>query len=299
MATLKSIRVRIGSVKSTRKITKAMKMVAAARLRKAEDAARALRPYASRTREIISSLAARTDRTDFPLLAEREETRNVLLVVLTSDKGLCGAFNANVNRAAERFVKERGAGSGVTSVTDETIASIKTSIVGRKGKTFFTQREIPIERYYEDVLGDLHIEKAELIGQDLIQDFTRQDLDAVYLVYNEYKSAMLQNVVVEPLLPIIPDVIEESENPVDYLYEPSREAVLDEVLPLYVNVQVFRALLESMASEMGARMTAMESATKNASELIDKLTLQYNKLRQAAITTELMEIISGAEAQGG
>lgn len=298
MATLKSIRTRIGSVKSTRKITKAMKMVAAARLKKAENAARALRPYAARTKEVISSLAARTDRTDFPLLAEREETRNVLLVVLTSDKGLCGAFNANVNRAAERFIKDKGA-AALDAATSETIASIKTSIVGRKGKTFFTQREIPIERYYEDVLSDLHSEKAELIGQDLIQDFTRQDLDAVFLVYNQYKSAMTQTTVVEPLLPIVPDAIEDLENPVDYLYEPSREAVLAEVLPLYVNVQVYRALLESVASEMGARMTAMESATKNASELIEKLTLQYNKLRQAAITTELMEIISGAEALKG
>ncbi len=303
MATLESIRTRIGSVKSTRKITKAMKMVAAARLKKAEDAARALRPYAARTKEVISSLAARTDRTDFPLLAERDEIKNVLLVVLTSDKGLCGAFNANVNRAAERFVRGTGADGedlrADTGLELDALEDIKTSIVGRKGKVFFTQREIPIERYYEDVLSDLSSEKAELIGEDLIQDFTRQDLDAVYLVYNEYKSAMSQNTIVEPLLPIVPDPIEDLENPVDYIYEPSREDVLAQILPLYVNVQVYRALLESMASEMGARMTAMESATNNASELIEKLTLQYNKLRQAAITTELMEIVSGAEALKG
>jgi F-type H+-transporting ATPase subunit gamma len=289
MATLKSIRTRITSVTNTRKITKAMKMVAAARLKRSEDRTRAMRPYTRRLKEIISSLAARTERDDFPLLAEHDEVKHVLLVVLTSDKGLCGAFNANVSRAAEAFIRDN----------EDRYESIKVSVVGKKGKQFFTHRELPIARYYEDILTDLHQEKAELIGEDVVADYTRQSLDAVYVVYNEYKSAMQQEVVVEQILPIVPDDLSEATTPVDYVYEPSREEVLHKILPLYVHVHMYRALLESVASEMGARMTAMESATNNATDLIGRLTLQYNKLRQAAITTELMEIISGAEALKG
>lgn len=289
MATLKSIRTRITSVTNTRKITKAMKMVAAARLKRSEDSTRAMRPYTLRLKEIIASLAARTERDDFPLLAEHDEVKNVLLVVLTSDKGLCGAFNANVSRAAETFIRDN----------EDRYESIQISVIGKKGKQFFHHREIPITRFYEDILTDLHQEKAELIGEDIVADYTRQSLDAVYVVYNEYKSAMQQEVVVEQLLPIVPDDLEAVSTPVDYVYEPSREEVLHKILPLYVHVHMYRALLESVASEMGARMTAMESATNNATDLIGRLTLQYNKLRQAAITTELMEIISGAEALKG
>jgi F-type H+-transporting ATPase subunit gamma len=289
MATLKTIRKRISSVRSTRKITKAMKMVAAARLKKAEDAARALRPYARRLDEIIHSLAARTDRTLFALLNTHGEVDRIRLVVLTSDKGLCGAFNSNVSKAADRFIRENR----------EAIPNITVSVVGKKGKSYFERRHVPIDRYYHDVLTNLNFEKAELIGQDIVADYTRQELDAVYLVYNEYKSAITQKVVVEKLLPIEPAPVETLDTPVDYLYEPTQETVLTEILPLQVNVQVYRALLESAASEMGARMTAMGSATDNASDLIDRLTLQYNKVRQAAITKELMEIISGAEALKG
>ncbi len=289
MATLKSIRKRIASVRSTRKITKAMKMVAAARLKKAEDSARALRPYARRLDEIIHSLAARTDRTKFALLNTHGEVDRIRLVVLTSDKGLCGAFNSNVSKAASAFIREH----------KDTIPNIGVSVVGKKGKAYFERRKVTIDRYYHDVLTNLTFEKAELIGQDIVADYTRQELDAVYLVYNEYKSAISQKVVVEKLLPIEPAAPESLDTPVDYLYEPSQETVLTEILPLQVNVQVFRALLESAASEMGARMTAMGSATDNAGDLIDRLTLQYNKVRQAAITKELMEIISGAEALKG
>jgi F-type H+-transporting ATPase subunit gamma len=289
MATLKTIRKRISSVRSTRKITKAMKMVAAARLKKAEDSARALRPYARRLDEIIHSLAARTDRTMFALLNTHGEVDRVRLVVLTSDKGLCGAFNSNVSKAADRFIRENR----------EAIPNISVSVVGKKGKAYFERRAVPIDRYYHDVLTNLNFEKAELIGQDIVADYTRQELDAVYLVYNEYKSAISQKVVVEKLLPVEPVPVETLDTPVDYLYEPDQETVLTEILPLQVNVQVYRALLESAASEMGARMTAMGSATDNASDLIDRLTLQYNKVRQAAITKELMEIISGAEALKG
>jgi len=289
MATLKTIRKRIASVRSTRKITKAMKMVAAARLKKAEDSARALRPYARRLDEIIHSLAARTDRSSFALLNTHGEVDRIRLVVLTSDKGLCGAFNSNVSKAADRFIRENR----------EAIPNISVSVVGKKGKTYFERRKVPIDRYYHDVLTNLGFEKAELIGQDIVADYTRQELDAVYLVYNEYKSAISQKVVVEKLLPIEPAPVESLDTPVDYLYEPDQETVLTEILPLQVNVQVYRALLESAASEMGARMTAMGSATDNASDLIDRLTLQYNKVRQAAITKELMEIISGAEALKG
>jgi len=289
MATLKSIRTRITSVRSTRQITKAMKMVAAARLKKAEDSARALRPYAGRLKEIIGSLAARTDTSQFALLHPHGEIDRIRVIVLTSDKGLCGAFNSNVSKAADGFLRDQR----------DTIPNLSVSVVGKKGRTYFERRGVTIDRYYADVLTQLDFHQAELIGQDIVQDYMRQELDGVYLVYNEYKSAMLQKVVVEQLLPIVPDALGELENPVDYVYEPDQEAVLQAILPLHVNVQVYRALLESAASEMGARMTAMESATNNATDLIGRLTLQYNKLRQAAITTELMEIIGGAEALKG
>jgi F-type H+-transporting ATPase subunit gamma len=289
MATLKSIRKRITSVTSTRKITKAMKMVAAARLKKAEGSARALRPYAGRLQEIISSLAARTDRTAFSLLNPHGELDTVRIVVVTSDKGLCGAFNSNVNRAAERFYREN----------KEKYPNVSLSVIGRKGKQYFDRRHLPIHRYYQDVLPSLDFGKAVMIGQDLVHDYEALELDAVYLVYNEFKSAIQQKVVVEQILPMQPADVEGLDTPVDYLYEPSREEVLKEILPMHVNVEVYRALLESVASEMGARMTAMDNATKNAGDLINRLSLTYNKMRQAAITKELMEVISGAEALKG
>lgn len=285
MSKLKAIRKRIGSVRNTQKITKAMKMVAASRLRKAQTAIETLRPYAYRTRDIISQLAARADFTDHPLLAQREP-KKVELLILTSDRGLCGGFNANINRTADRYIRENVAGHEAMSL----------DIVGRKGLEYFKRRDVQVNTVFRNILEDPNQEKASEIAEHAIRSFTEDGLDALYVVYNEFKSAMTQKVVVEQLLPIVSAPIDEGKFLPEFIYEPGKREILDSVIPGHVTVQVLRMLLESVASEMGARMSAMDSATKNAGELIAKLTLQYNRARQAAITKELIEIISGMEA---
>jgi len=297
MANLKAIRTRIGSVKNTQKITKAMKMVAAARLRRAQQAITELRPYAVKTMEVLSSVAARAgEEEEHPLLARRE-AKKVLIVVLTSDRGLAGAFNANINKAAFRKWKELEA-EGV---------KVSFAVIGRKGRDFFRRRDAKIEFDFTGVFENLSVVKAGEIGRAIVAEYNQDGHDAVYLVYNEFKSAISQKVVFEPLVPITPG---HGDGPpaakgeaggasVDFIYEPNKRALLDRLLPMYIEIEVYRALLESIASEHGARMTAMDNATKNASEMINKLTLVYNRARQAAITTELMEIIGGAEALKG
>ena len=290
MANLKIIKKRIGSVKSTQKITRAMKMVAAARLRKAQQQILELRPYALKTLDVLSGVAARAgeDEDVHPLLARRKP-KHVKLVVLTSDRGLAGAFNSSINKTAFKFWKELEAeGSEVTF-----------AVIGRKGRDFLKRRGANIDKEFTGVFEDLSVDRAGEIGRYIVDSYTRKDLDLCYLVYNEFKSAIAQDVVVEALLPITPQETAEDETAVDFIYEPNKKGLLDRLLPMYVEIEVFRALLESVASEHGARMTAMEAATKNAKDMIAKLTLQYNRARQAAITTELMEIISGAEALKG
>ena len=285
MANLKDIRKRIGSVKNTQQITKAMKMVAAARLRKAQSSIETLRPYSFRLREVIAELAFRADFSDHPLLEQRDPDK-VEILLMTSDRGLCGGFNANINRTCERYIKANEKGH----------AQIILDIVGRKGNEYFKRRDATIKNFFEDILLKVTLESASTIAEKVMGDFLEGELDAVYVVYNEFKSAMTQEVVVEQLLPIVPAAYEEQAGGVDFIYEPSKEAVMDSVLPRHLTVQIYRMLLESVASEMGARMSAMDSATNNAGDLIDRLTLQYNRARQANITAELMEIISGAEA---
>ena len=285
MPSLKDIRKRIGSVKNTQQITKAMKMVAAARLRKAQESIETMRPYSYRLKDIIAQLAARADAEDHPLLAQREPER-VRILMMTSDRGLCGGFNANVNRTTERYLKDNKLGH----------KEITLDIIGRKGNDYFKSRDATVGRYFDDVLTNVGLEKASDIAEKAISDFIEGDLDAVYVIYNEFKSAMTQEVIVEQLLPVVPAEAPEDGQLGEFIYEPSKEALLDAVIPRDITVQIYRMLLESVASEMGARMSAMDNATKNAGELIDKLTLQYNRARQANITSELMEIISGAEA---
>jgi F-type H+-transporting ATPase subunit gamma len=287
MPSLKAIRRRIASVKSTQQITKAMKMVAAAKLRRSQTAIVEARPYARKLLEVLSELAARAGGEEVhPLLARREE-RRVLMGVLTSDRGLCGAFNTNICRRAERFFQEKK-GAGI---------EVSFAVVGRKGKDYLTRRQYPVRRYHAGVFGDLRYQRAEEIGAAIVEEYAASDLDAVYLVYNEFKSVVSQRVAVEKLLPIEP--MKEIDNPVDFIYEPGKPELLSFVLPKYVAAQIWRALLESVASEHGARMSAMEAATTNAAEMIEKLTLSYNRARQAAITKELMEIVGGAEALKG
>ena len=288
-ASLRDIRKRIASVRSTQQITKAMKMVASAKLRRAQENILATRPYATKMFDVLSSLAARTSSDAHPLLSRREPKR-VEVVVFTSDRGLCGAFNMNLIQRAERFKEEGTSGAEV----------ITFSFIGRKGRDYFRKRKVTIRREYVNLFGKVDYLLASRIGQDLVGAYAEKQVDAIYLLYSEFRSAVQQRILLEKILPVTPKISGEEtiKGPagVDYIYEPSEGEILDKLLPMYVEVQVYRALLESVASEFGARMTAMENATNNASEMIDKLTLIYNKARQAAITKELIEIVSGAEA---
>jgi F-type H+-transporting ATPase subunit gamma len=285
---IKIIRNRIASVKNTQKITRAMKLVAAARLRRAQENITRMRPYAQSTLQMLSSLAARTSQEDelHPLLARREE-KNVLLIVLTSDRGLAGSFNANASKLAYRTYQELTAEG----------KNVVVGTIGRKGHDFLRRRNIATRERFNNIYESLSYDKAVEIGDVVVTHYTSEALDSCYLIYNEFKSAMTQNVKIEQLLPIQP--VPADELLIDYIYEPDQKTILDRLLPLYVHVEIYRALLESVASEHGARMTAMDNATRNAKEMIDRLTLQANRARQAAITTELMEIIGGAEALKG
>jgi F-type H+-transporting ATPase subunit gamma len=307
MASLRDIRKRIRSVKNTRQITKAMKMVAAAKLRKAQDAIIAARPYAQMLDQIISDLSARSadEEMAHPLLTARP-IRRAEVVVLTSDRGLAGGFNSNVIRRANRYLYEN---SGLEKV--------QMSTVGRKGFDFFRQRGQTIRKDFGGLYQRLSYLSAREVAQELTASFLNNEVDAVYVVYNEFVSAISQKVVLSQLLPLqtLGDLAPAAEaNPaapgalaaqapkapsatlVDFKYEPGRQEVLDRLVPQAVSIKLYRALLESVASEHGARMSAMENATSNATDMIASLSLHYNRTRQAVITKELMEIVSGAEA---
>jgi F-type H+-transporting ATPase subunit gamma len=284
---LRDIRTRIGSVKSTRQITKAMKMVAAAKLRRAQDAILKTRPYAMLLEQTLSRVASRAaaeETVAHPLLAPRAQ-RTAEVVVITSDRGLAGGFNSNIARRTQRFLTE----------SSDRFERIELATVGRKGRDFFRARKLEVRKDFTGVNTDLRYEKAEAIAAEYTQRYLAGEVDAVFLAYNEFKSAISQKPVVFQLLPIETEPAEAAAG-IDFKYEPSREALLADLLPRHVAMQVWRALLESAASEHGARMSAMESATKNAEEMIGLLTLQYNRARQAYVTKELMEIVSGAEA---
>ena len=297
MPTLKEIRVRIASVKSTQKITRAMKLVSAARLRRAQDAIVAARPYANAVADAVSEVALRAGAESHPLLDVRTPER-VTLVTLTSDRGLAGGFNANVFRAVARFTAER---QGATQPMKE----LKLQIVGKKGRDFYRRRKAVIGHELTGMTSETAGATARELAHIVTHAFEHGETDAVFLVYNEFKSAVQQRIVLAPLLPVTAvDLPARSGNApaagaIDFLYEPSKAKLLDALLPAYVQSQLYRGLLESMASEFGARMTAMDNATTNAKEMISSLSLQYNRARQAAITKELMEIVGGAEALKG
>ena len=284
MASLKDIKRRIKSVKNTRQITKAMKMVSAAKLKKAQDEIVAARPYAEKMLELIASLASKASSDSHPLLENRGGNR-VGLLIFTSDRGLCGSFNSQILRNAERFLNERGA------------VEASVYVVGKRGGEYFKRRGLKIINSKNMGSGRPQYGSAVEIANDIIGAYMRGELDEVQIIFSEFKSALTQRPVVQKLLPITaPEKDEKAAEEGDYLYEPAEGAVLAALLPKYVEVQAFRALLETSASEHGARMTSMDSATKNAGQMISGLTLVYNRLRQAAITKELMEIIGGAEA---
>jgi F-type H+-transporting ATPase subunit gamma len=300
MPSLIDLRRRIRAVKNTQQITKAMKMVAASKLRRAQERIMNARPYAVQMQRVLSSVATRVDPSIHPLLTvrERRPDSKTLVIIVTADKGLCGSFNTNVIKAAGGFI---------TETTDQ----CQLGLVGRKGRDFFRRRGFAVTFEQIGIFQRLRYQDAQTIGQLAIDAFTSGDVDHVMLIYNEFKSVISQRIVVDQLLPIAREEIDEAStaataaergvgapgvNNVDYLYEPSAQEIFNQLLPRYVEVQIYRALLESNAAFFAAQMTAMDTATKNSAEMIANLTLYMNKVRQAAITREIIEVVSGAEA---
>jgi len=286
MPNTRDIRRRIRSVQNTRQLTKAMKMVSAARLRRAQQAMVNARPYAQKMADVLHSLAARASPLAHPLLAERELRRSEV-VVLTGDRGMCGSFNANIIRRA----------AGVIAEEEAAHREMSLQCVGRKGRDYFRRRR-PIRRERVDFFRSFGYAAAAAIARELMDRFVQEEIDSVVVVYNEFKSALQPRVVVERLLPVPrAEVQSQPEGTLeDYIYEPPGPELLEELLPRHVEWQVYRACLESAAAEHAARMNAMESATRNAGEMIDQLTLFLNRVRQASITREIIEVVSGAEA---
>jgi F-type H+-transporting ATPase subunit gamma len=288
MPSLKTIRTRITSIKNTQKITRALKLVAAARLRRSQEAIVAARPYAHALHDVIAEVAARAGADAHPLLEVRPKKR-VELIVVTADRGLAGSFNSSLSRAAERFVAEH---------RDE-YEVLQLAVVGRKGRDYLRRRKHNVApRDLAAPLAATALPLARELTHSVIERYLDRKLDAVFVLYNEFRSAISQQVRLEQLLPVRPKKLP-AGGAGDYLYEPSQAQVLDAIVPLAVEIELYRGMLESIASFFGAQMTAMDSATKNASEMIGKYTLQYNRARQAAITKELLEIIGGAEALKG
>jgi F-type H+-transporting ATPase subunit gamma len=287
MPSLIDLRRRIRAVKSTQQITKAMKMVAASKLRRAQERIMSARPFAQDMLRVLNGLAARVDPSAHALLDPRKDAAGpTLLVIVTADRGLCGSFNTNIVKAAGAFI------------TDQIGREVTLGLVGRKGRDFFVRRGFHVSFEHINIFQQLRYADAQAIARAATEDFTERRVDSVYLLYNEFKSVLQQRVVVERLLPI--PRFEEAEQPVeqtvDYLYEPAPEVIFRELLPRHVEIQIFRALLESAAAEHAARMAAMDTATKNSAEMIESLTLYMNKVRQAAITREIIEVVSGAQA---
>lgn len=291
MANLKEIRSRITSVGSTMQITSAMKMVSAAKLKRAQDAVTQMRPYAAKLKEILENLSATLDLSE-NALAEQRGQKKVLIIAITSNRGLCGGFNNNVIKRVNQLVLEDYAGSDV-----------KVLGLGKKVKDAFKRSEAyytsPQTDAVGDIFADLSFENAALLAQAATDRFLDKSFDKVVVVYNSFINAASQDVKTEQLLPIIPTVQAENTTATDYIFEPSKEEIVEELIPKSLKIQLFKALLDSNASEHGARMTAMHKATDNAKELKKSLTLSYNKARQAAITNEILEIVGGAEALNG
>lgn len=281
------VRRRVRSVKNIQQITRAMKFVSASKLRRAQERIFSARPYANRMLAVLNSLAARVDPGSHPLLVQREGDQ-IMLIVITADKGLCGAFNHNILKAAVQYIQDEAVNR-----------TLSLTLVGRKGAEWFRRRPWPVKHQYVNIMSRVDYRYAREIARSVIAYYTAHELDAVYLVYNEFKSVIQQRVVIEPLLPIRRLEVESAHALLDYLYEQPAQVIFHHLLPRHVETQVFRALLESEAAEHGARMTAMDAAARNAKEMIESLTLRMNRLRQAKITKELIEIVSGAGALKG
>jgi F-type H+-transporting ATPase subunit gamma len=284
MPSLLDIRRRIRSVKNTQQLTKAMKTVSAAKLRRAQERVMSARPYADQLRRVLANLAVRVENISHPLLVNRPEER-ILVISVTADRGLCGAFNSNLVRATQNFLREHTA--NVTTLFP----------VGRKGRDFFRRREVPITGDYVNFFNKLDYGHGKEIAKSISDLYAEAKVDAVYIIYNEFKSAIQQRVAIEKLLPLgAADLEVSSASVLEYIFEQPPQQVFDRLLPRYVEIQIYRALLESAAAEHGARMAAMDTASRNAGEMIESLTLNMNRVRQAAITREIIEVVSGAGA---
>src|SRR6056297_75604 len=294
MANLRDIRNRISSVNNTQQITKAMKMVAAAKLRKAQNRMTSMRPYASKLKEVVSRLGSSSDGSN-ALLRKPDEIKRVLMIVVGSDKGLCGGFNNNLFKVVEREISDEYR----EHRSDGTLELIT---IGRKATQYFKKRDYNVVQQFPGFFDDLNYDVTADIMEHVIDQYTSEYYDKVLISFNEFKTVIAQNRRISQVLPVDPDSLKKDENEddslktSDYLYEPDSKAILDEILPVYVIMQLWRAVLESNASEQGARMAAMDNATENAKELEEELTLKYNQARQSAITTEISEIVSGAQA---
>jgi len=288
MATLRDIKRRIKAVQSTSKITKAMKMVSAAKFRKAQQRMFELRPYAERMGLAISRLSADLEAGIHPLLVVRPR-KNIEVIVITSDRGLCGAFNTNILKAGTKHIAE----------LQKEGFEVGISCVGRKARDYFKRRNVEMNKAWTGISGKISYANAQDISNEIVEKYTNETVDEVFLIYNEFKSAIAQKVVVAKLLPLAPIESSGETLPVHFIYEPSKQEILSGLIPKNVEIQIFRALIESQASEEAARMAAMENATKSANDMISSLTLQYNKARQATITKELMDIVGGVEALKG
>src|SRR5262245_9988158 len=283
MPNLLDIRRRIRSVKNTQQLTKAMKTVSAAKLRRAQERVFSARPYAEQLKRVLANLTAKIENVAHPLLEIRPEER-ILLVVITADRGLCGAFNTNVLRAASSFLREHG-GKKVILAT-----------VGRKGRDFFRRRGIPIGFEFVNIFSKLDYGHARDISEAIAKAYSDADVDAVYIVCNEFKSVIQQRIALEKVLPLTSLDVEPAAGEIEYIFEQPPQEIFNRLLPRYLEVQIYRSLLESAAAEHGARMASMDAATRNAGEMIDMLTLNMNRIRQAAITKEIIEVVSGAGA---
>jgi F-type H+-transporting ATPase subunit gamma len=284
MANLKEIRNRIASIGSTMKITSAMKMVAAAKLKKAQDAITQMRPYANKLTELLQNLSTTLDSDDGGIYTEQREAKKVLLVAITSNRGLCGGFNSSIIKYVIKIAHTKYAGKEVSILT-----------IGKKGNDLLS-KEFTIYANHSEIFDDLSFANASIIAEGLMDEFTSKKFDQIELVYNRFKNAATQIVTQEQFLPILPAKSDNTESKTDYIFEPSKEEIVEVLIPRSLKTQLFKAIRDSYASEHGARMTAMHKATDNATELRDELLLTYNKARQAAITNEILEIVGGAEA---
>ncbi|MDB4250764.1 ATP synthase F1 subunit gamma [Flavobacteriales bacterium] len=287
MANLKEIRLRITSVGSTMQITSAMKMVSAAKLKRAQDAIIQMRPYANKLTELLKNLSASLDSSDGGVYAQEREIKNVLLVTVTSNRGLCGGFNAYIMKKAKALINEEHAHANVSILS-----------IGKKSSEHFTKNGFNVASTHDALFGDLTFDNVAIVAEGIMKQFVKGDYDKVVLVYNQFKNAATQIIMTENFLPV-QAAENNSEIVVDYIFEPTKQEIVEQLIPKSLKTQLFKAVLDSHAAEHGARMTAMHKATDNASELKKELTLTYNKARQAAITNEILEIVGGAEALSG